>query len=91
MAFEKNDPRINRRGRPRKGAALTDILNYMLDQKDEIGKLRREAVAEKLITLALAGDVPALRYLVDRLDGKPTATLALESGTLEIKLLEILK
>jgi hypothetical protein len=51
--FEKGDARINRRGRPKKGQALTDILNYKLDQRDGSGKLQREAVAEKLIGLAL--------------------------------------
>jgi hypothetical protein len=89
-AFMKNDPRINRQGRPKKGTALTDILNYQLDQKTGDGKLRREMIAEKLIDLALAGDVSALRYLVDRLDGKPRETVELKNGALETKLLEIL-
>ena len=37
--FEKGDKRINRRGRPKKGAALTDILNCKLDHRDGSGKL----------------------------------------------------
>ncbi|MDR2103383.1 MAG: VRR-NUC domain-containing protein [Treponema sp.] len=64
MPFAKKDPRINRRGRPKKGQALTDILNYKLDQKNETGKLQREAVAEKLIALALEGDMAAIRYVM---------------------------
>ena len=73
--FEKNDPRINRAGRPKKGTALTDILNYKLDAKDDNGKLRRELIAEKLIQLAETGDIAAIRYLTDRIDGKPVETI----------------
>ena len=72
--FTKNDSRINRKGRPKKGAALTDVLNYKLDQKKD-GRLRRETVAEKLIELAEGGDAAALRYLIDRIDGKPRETI----------------
>jgi hypothetical protein len=88
-AFTKNDPRINRRGRPKKGQALTDILNYKLDQRNENGKLQREAVAEKLIVLALGGDMAAIRYVMDRVDGRPKETVTLESKGIETKLLEV--
>jgi hypothetical protein len=81
---------INRRGRPKKGQALTDILNYKLDQRDGSGKLQREAVAEKLIGLALEGDMTAIRYVMDRVDGKPKETLSLENTAIETKLLELL-
>jgi hypothetical protein len=87
--FEKGDARINRRGRPKKGQALTDILNYKLDQKDGNGKLQREAVAEKLIGLALEGDMTAIRYVMDRVDGRPKETVSLEGMAIEAKLLEV--
>jgi hypothetical protein len=70
--FERNDPRINRRGRPRKGQGLTDILSMRLDEKDETGKLKRQAIVDRLIEAAIGGDVMALRYIFDRMDGKPT-------------------
>jgi type II secretory pathway component GspD/PulD (secretin) len=89
-AFTKGDPRINRRGRPKKGAALTDILSFKLDQKNDDGKLRREVIAEKLIAMAEAGDMAALRYVIDRLDGRPKETVEVENSALEIKLMEIL-
>ncbi|MDR1252748.1 MAG: hypothetical protein LBK62_11390 [Treponema sp.] len=88
--FKKGDPRINRRGRPRKGAALTDILSFRLDQKTDDGKLHREVIADKLIALAEAGDVPALRYLFDRIDGKPTESIELTDGAIDQKLREIM-
>jgi hypothetical protein len=87
--FEKGDARINRRGRPKKGQALTDILNYKLDQRDGSGKLQREAVAEKLIALALEGDLSAIRYVTDRVDGKPRETVNLENTAVETKLMEV--
>jgi hypothetical protein len=89
IPFVKNDPRINRKGRPKKGQALTDILNYKLDQKDGDGKLQREAVAERLIGLALAGDIAAIRYVMDRVDGRPKETVSLEGMAIEAKLLEV--
>jgi hypothetical protein len=76
--FEKNDPRINRAGRPRKGTALTDILNYKLDLVHKTGKLKREAVAEKLIELALDGNAGLLKYIFDRLDGSPVQAVVTE-------------
>jgi hypothetical protein len=88
--FEKNDKRINRRGRPKRGQALSDILNYKLDQVDTSGKLKREAVAEKLIEVALAGDITALRYIFDRTCGKPQENIELTSGAVDVKLREIL-
>ena len=87
--FEKGDPRINRAGRPPKGQALTDILNGKLDMDHKPGKTKREAVAEKLIELALKGDMAALRYIFDRCDGKPRESLELSNIVLESKLKEI--
>jgi hypothetical protein len=72
MPFAKNDPQINRQGRPKKGTAFTDILNMKLDDENKSELLRREAVAEKLIKLAEGGDIAAIKYIMDRVDGKPT-------------------
>ena len=77
--FEKNDPRINRNGRPKKGTALTDILNYKLDLIHKSSKLKREAIAEKLIEMALNGDIAALKYVFDRVDGRPKENVTLET------------
>ena len=88
--FQKGDQRINRRGRPKKGTALTDILNMKLDEKSESGKLRREIVAEKIIELAICGDVAALKYIFDRTDGKPKESIELTDGAIDAKLKEIM-
>jgi len=74
--FQKNDERINRRGRAKKGESLTCLLNKKLDEKDKkTGKLNRQLVAEKLYDLAMSGNEVCLRYLVDRIDGKCRETL----------------
>jgi len=83
--FVKGDPRINRAGRPKKGQTLTDILSWALDQRktitnSETGKektlLLRHALAEKLISKAINdGDVSAIKYCFDRLDGRPKESI----------------
>jgi hypothetical protein len=83
--FVKNDPRINRKGRPKKGQTLTDILDWALDQKrkiknEETGEekslLLRQMLAQRLIYKAVdEGDVPAIKYIFDRLDGRPKETI----------------
>ena len=61
IPFTKNAPRINRNGRPKKGQCLTDILAWTLDQKAKIKDND--------------GDVAAMKYIFDRLDGKPKETI----------------
>ena len=56
----------NPNGRPPKGQTLTDALREHID-KDEIAALLTE--------LAKGGDIGALKYIYDRLDGKPTETV----------------
>lgn len=54
-------------GRPLKGETLTEVLRAKVD---------REAVARKLIELAMErDDLAALKYIYDRVDGKPVETV----------------
>lgn len=68
----------NPSGRPKKGKSLTDILEKHGKKRDVTDgeKLisRKEALAKKLWSLALIGDVPAIKYIFDRIDGKPEIT-----------------
>jgi hypothetical protein len=81
--FTSGDSRINRKGRPKKGQSLTDILNWELDQKrtfedgDKTGTLiLRHLLAKKIIEKAIDnGDVFAMKYIYDRIDGKPRETV----------------
>ncbi|GMO27566.1 MAG: hypothetical protein Ta2B_08240 [Termitinemataceae bacterium] len=76
MAFTKNDKNINRKGRPKKGQSLTDILNYELDQKDN-GQpvIKRQRIAQKLIELAEGGNLQAIIYIMNRIDGTPRQSI----------------
>ena len=56
----------NPAGRPKKGTALTDILS---------GKLDKEEMADMLIEKARGGDVVAMKYIYDRIDGRPVETV----------------
>jgi ribosomal protein L17 len=90
--FEKDDPRINRRGRPKKGETLTDLLREKIETtKTAKEKLtRKERIVEKLIALAEGGDFSALRYLFDRLDGKPKESIEMTDGAVDQRLREIM-
>jgi hypothetical protein len=85
-SFVPGDPRINRRGRPRKGKTLTDALAKYAASKDEAGTRRGEVLAKKLFELAAGGDVAAIKYIYDRIDGKPVETVraAVASGALPV-------
>ena len=65
----------NPNGRPRKGKTMTDILEKTLRAKSVKmgGKMvsGKEAAAMKLLQLAVQGDVAALKYIFDRIDGRP--------------------
>lgn len=65
----------NPNGRPRKHQSMTETIALLLDAKGEDGASKREAVGAKLLELALGGSVEALKYLCDRMDGKPAQAL----------------
>lgn len=61
-----------------KNKVWIEALNRAVAQDD--GK-RLRAAAEKLLDLAVEGNVPALKELGDRLDGKPIQTIANDGDT----------
>ena len=82
--FDKRPQDINRKGRPPKEYCLTDILKEQGNMEDvEIADgvkiARKEAIAQKLWSLAMSGDVNALKYIYDRVDGKPRQSLDIEN------------
>jgi hypothetical protein len=59
----------NPNGRPPKGQSLTEILKEKVNPED---------VAEKLIQLAIEKeDMTALKYIYDRIDGRPKESVDL--------------
>jgi len=65
----------NPAGRPLKEYCLTNLLRQQGDIQDFETKegliTRNEGIAKKLWDMAISGDVPAIKYLFDRIDGKP--------------------
>ena len=67
----------NQKGRPPKGKTITSELEKYAKRRrtdPSDGKLRSQRVllAKKMWDMALAGDVSSIKYICDRLDGKPT-------------------
>ena len=71
----------NPSGRPKLGLALTDVLREHMEASEEGDRVpRKQRLAEKLYELAMAGNVSAVEYILNRLDGKPTQAIALVDG-----------
>ena len=65
----------NLAGRPKSAKLFKDALQIAIrrtsDDKSELAY-----IAEALVIKAKAGDIPAIREIADRLDGKPTQLIA---------------
>ena len=70
MAFVKGQSG-NPAGRPKKGTALTDILSEKVDAAE---------LAQKLIDKANEGDIIAMKYIYDRIDGRPRESVDVDHG-----------
>jgi len=64
-----------------KGTWFRDILRKALEEEDRATRKKNiEAVALKLIEVALEGDVAAIREIADRIDGKAKQPITGEDG-----------
>jgi hypothetical protein len=62
----------NPRGRPKKGETLIEILRSKLDEKiPKSQSAYKDMVVMRLIQLANSGDLGALKYIFDRMEGSP--------------------
>ena len=73
VPFKKGDPRINRKGAPKKIPNLDVLLAELLDDEDQSAKLILAALIEK----AKEGDVRAAQVILDRAYGKPKESIDL--------------
>ncbi|MDR2746748.1 MAG: DUF5681 domain-containing protein [Treponema sp.] len=83
----------NPHGRPRKNSTLTEALRDYVMSKKKLAlpgftdDTARDALVKKLYKMALMeSDLAAIKYIFDRLDGKPTETVRamVESGALPV-------
>ncbi len=71
--FTKGNKEGNRNGRPKKGLAMSDIINQIGKTKKG-KKTRRQIILEKAYDMAENGDLKAIQFIVERLEGKPFQT-----------------
>lgn len=73
MPFKKDDPNINRSGRPPKGKSFADVLNKLLAEEipNQEGMDKKEALCRKLMKFAFDGEQWAMNAVFDRVEGKP--------------------
>jgi len=91
MPFSKGQSG-NPQGRPKKGETLTDLLREKIEAPKTAKEkhTRKELIIERLITLAEGGDLAALKYVFDRIDGRPKESIELTDGAIDTRLREIM-
>ena len=57
-------------GRPPSEKTFANMLRVAISEAHGEGGTRLRAVADALVTKAMSGDVPAIKEIADRLDGK---------------------
>ena len=67
----------NPNGRPPKSESMTNVLTNMVD---------KTWAAEQIIKLAKDGDLGALKYIYDRVDGTPRQTVD-HTGSMDFRIL----
>jgi len=63
-------------GRPPKEKSFANMLNIAIAEATEDGGSKLRAVADKLVDLAMKGDMSAIKEVADRLDGKAVQQIA---------------
>lgn len=56
--------------RPKSEKTFANMLRLAISEAHEEGGTRLRAVADALVEKAISGDVPAIREIADRIDGK---------------------
>ena len=74
--FGDNPQNINRKGRPKKGQTLTDLMREYLDTptEDKTTTLK-EVFIKKVAKMAYDGDMTAIKLVWNYLDGMPKQTI----------------
>ena len=57
-------------GRPPSQKTFANLLRIAISEAHEEGGTKLRAVADALVKKAIEGDIPAVREIADRLDGK---------------------
>lgn len=89
MPFVKNDPNINRGGRPKGSFSLVGLLRNELEKeipsKTKDKKTYASVLIRKMLDKAIKdGDPAMIKDIINRIDGLPVRRLGLDDETKEI-------
>lgn len=84
MPFQKGQSG-NPNGRPPREWTMAELIRNALDEEEKAGKSFKHLVAKKLATMALGGDIQAIKEINDRIDGRPKQNMDVTSGGEPIK------
>ena len=71
VGFAAHPENINRKGRPKKGNTLTDIMREVMEEELPSGKMRKEAFVRKVLELAYDGNEQMIKLVWNYLEGMP--------------------
>ena len=66
----------NPNGRPKKEHSITEAIRGMMDEKPEVKK----ALAQKILQMALQGDITAIKTLWNYIDGMPKQDMGIDAN-----------
>lgn len=67
-------------GRPPSEKTFSNMLRVAISEAHESGGTKLRAVADALVTKALSGDVPAIKEVADRLEGKVAQVVDMDAN-----------
>jgi hypothetical protein len=82
----------NPKGRPKRGDTWAEIIRSMSEEVGDGGISKKEAIVSKLLDMALEGDIRAINCVLERVEGKAVAPVAVhssDSGELPFKQVKI--
>ncbi len=62
-------------GRPPKEKSFANMLNIAIKEAHDEGRDKLRAIADKLVELAISGELQAIKEIADRIDGKPAQAI----------------